>query len=431
MRTIPAKQEFPGKTVAVAAENAKMVNVLIDSEKIRADFPILDTLAHGKPLIYLDNAATTQKPRSVLERIASFYAEKNGNIHRGTHYLSEMASEAYEAARESVRRFINAGSPGEIIFTQGTTASINLVAQSFGDLQVRAGDEIVITEMEHHSNLVPWQMLCRRTGARLKVISFTDDGKLRTDLLSGLVTDATKLLAVAYVSNVLGVANPLREIIDFAHVRGIPVLVDGAQAVQHMPVDVQKLDCDFFVFSGHKMYADTGIGVLYGKERWLERMPPYQCGGGMIASVDFSRTLFAQPPLKFEAGTPHIAGAMSLEAAIDYIGETGMEAIAAHEQDLLSYACRQLSAVEGVRIYGTGPRYGVLSFNLDSISPFDACMVLDKMGIALRSGTHCAEPVMKHFGIRGTIRASFAVYNTKHEIDEMVQGIKKAQAMLR
>jgi cysteine desulfurase/selenocysteine lyase len=407
------------------------MNTPIDSRKIRADFPILDTLAYGKPLIYLDNAATTQKPRAVLEKTLSYYAEANGNIHRSTHYLSEKASDAYEAARESVRMFINAGSSREIVFTQGTTASINLVAQSFGDLQVHAGDEIVVTEMEHHSNLVPWQMLCKRTGARLKVIPFDDDGKLRTDLLSTFVTNATKLIAAAYVSNVLGVANPLREIIDFAHARDIPVLVDGAQAVQHMPVDVQGLDCDFFAFSGHKMYADTGIGVLYGKKRWLERMPPYQCGGGMIASVDFARTLFAEPPLKFEAGTPHIAGAISLGAAIAYLGAIGMDAIAAHERDLMSYADQALSAVDGVRIYGTAPRCGVLSFNLDSISPFDACMVLDKMGIALRSGTHCAEPVMKHFGIRGMIRASFAVYNTRCEIDAMVQGIKKAQAMLR
>jgi cysteine desulfurase/selenocysteine lyase len=407
------------------------MNAPIDGEKIRADFPILGTLAYGKPLIYLDNAATTQKPRSVLEKTLSFYAEANGNIHRGVHYLSEKAGAAYEAARESVRRFINAGSAREIVFTQGTTASINLVAQSFGDLRVRAGDEIVITEMEHHSNLVPWQMLCKRSGARLKVVPFDDTGTLRSDLLSKLVTDATKLISITYVSNVLGVANPLREIIDFAHARDIPVLVDGAQAVQHMPIDVRDLDCDFFAFSGHKMYAETGIGVLYGKERWLERMPPYQCGGGMIASVDLAKTLFAEPPFKFEAGTPHIAGAISLGAAIAYIEEIGMEAIAAHERDLMTYAEQAVSALDGVTMYGTAPRYGSLSFNLDSISPFDACMVLDKMGIALRSGTHCAEPVMNHFGIRGTIRASFALYNTKREIDALMQGIKKAQAMLR
>ena len=401
----------------------------LDIEKIRADFPILGALAYGKPLVYLDNAATTHKPRTVLEKIMSFYCESNGNIHRGTHFLSGKASEAYEAARDSVRKFINAAHAREILFTQGTTAAINLLAQSFAAPRVRAGDDIVITEMEHHSNLVPWQMLCERSGAELKVIPFDDAGTLRSDLLPTLVTDATKLIALTHVSNVMGVVNPLREIIAFAHARGIPVFVDGAQSVPHIPIDVQDLDCDFFAFSGHKMYAETGIGVLYGKERWLEQMPPYQFGGGMIASVDFAKTSFAEPPFKFEAGTPNIAGAVSLGAAIAYIDAIGMDAIAAHERELVSYAERELSALEGVTIYGT-PRCGAVSFNVASIGPYDACMLLDKMGIALRSGMMCAEPVMKHFGTRGAIRASFALYNTTREIDALVEGIKKVQSLL-
>lgn len=404
---------------------------MIDINIIRSDFPILGSTVYGKPLVYLDNAATTQKPQVVLDKILSFYSESNGNIHRGTHFLGEKAGAEYESARESVKKFINAKKSSEIIFTSGTTASINLVAHCFGNLRIRAGDEIIITEMEHHSNLVPWQILCKRNGAILKVIPFLDNGILDVDYLESLITENTKLIAITYVSNVLGVINPVREIVSSAHACGIPVLIDGAQVVQHKAVDVQDLDCDFFAFSGHKMYAETGIGVLYGKEKWLEMMQPYQSGGGMVASVDFATTSFAQLPFKFEAGTPNIAGAISLGAAIDYIEKIGFETISAHENELLTYAEKQLSALDGVRIYGTAsPRCGALSFNLDSIVPYDACTILDKLGIALRSGTHCAEPVMKHFGIKGTIRASFALYNTLDEIDTLIRGVKKVQAMM-
>lgn len=403
----------------------------IDVNAVRNDFPILGIEVYGKPLIYLDNAATTQKPRAVLECIRSFYSEKNGNVHRATHYLSEKANDAYEKARETVRRFINAPSVRSVVFTHGATSSINLVARSFGEMKVRKDDEIVVTEMEHHSNLVPWQLLCERSGAKLRVVPFDDTGKLFFNLMNNYLSDRTRIVAVTHVSNVLGVVNPIKEIISLAHERHIPVLVDGAQAIQHLPIDVVDLDCDFYAFSGHKIYAETGVGVLYGKESLLELMPPYEAGGGMIGSVDFSRTIFADLPFKFEAGTPNIAGAISMAAAIEYINSIGLDNVWAHERELLSYAEEKLSRIIGVKIYGKSyPKCGVVSFNLETIEPYDACMVLDKLGIALRGGTHCAEPIMKHFGVKGMMRASFALYNTKEEIDILVTGIKKVQSMM-
>jgi cysteine desulfurase/selenocysteine lyase len=404
---------------------------MLDLEKIRTDFPILLQKVYGQPLIYLDNAATTQKPRPVLDAVLQFYVTCNSNIHRGVHALSEQASASYEAAREKVRQFIHAAEPAEIVFTRGATESINLVAEAFGEVFIGRDDEIIVSEMEHHSNLVPWQNLCKRKGAALKVLPFRDDGTLALDRLEALFSDKTRLLALTYVSNALGQVNPVRQIIEQAHAKKIPVLVDGAQAVQHLPVDVQELDCDFFAFSGHKMYASTGIGVLYGKRQWLEAMPPYQCGGGMIGKVDFAETTFGELPLKFEAGTPHIAGAVSLAAAIDYIRNIGLEAIAAHEADLLDYADRALRTIDGITLYGQGGRRcGSVSFNLAGIHPYDAGLVLDKMGIAVRTGAHCAEPVMKHYGIGGTVRASFGMYNTREEIDRLVYGLQKARKML-
>jgi cysteine desulfurase/selenocysteine lyase len=404
---------------------------MIDVHKIRSDFPILETQVYGKPLVYLDNAATTHKPRGVLDGIMDFYTTVNSNIHRGVHYLSERASVAYEKARESVKDFVNAGSVSEIVFTSGTTEAINTVAGSFGSAFINAGDEIIVSEMEHHSNLVPWQLLCDRKKARIRIIPFDDDGLLRIDVLESLLSHKTKLVSMTYVSNALGVINPVKKIIDLVHAHDIPVLIDGAQAVQHTVVDVQDLDCDFFAFSGHKMYAETGIGVLYGKEKWLDAMPPYQSGGGMINAVSLEKTTFADLPLKFEAGTPNVAAAVSLKTAIDYIGEIGIGNIASHEQDVLNRLTEGLSALDGVTIYGAKTaRHGALSFNLDGIDPSDAGMILDKMGIAVRTGTHCAEPVMAHYGVSGTIRASVGVYNTSDEIDGLIEGIKKVKAML-
>jgi cysteine desulfurase/selenocysteine lyase len=366
----------------------------------------------------------------VLEKIRSFYAESNSNIHRGLHFLSERAAEQYESARISVQHFINAAHPYEVIFTHGTTESINGVAQGLGNGLVNAGDEVLVTEMEHHSNFVPWQTLCAHKGATLKALLIDDDGALRLEQLDSLITARTKLIAVSYVSNALGTVNPVKEVISRAHAHDIPVLVDAAQAIQHMPIDVRELDCDFLAFSGHKMYAETGIGVLYGKESWLERMPPWHCGGGMISSVRLDTTSYAELPLKFEAGTPHIAGASSLEAAIAYMEDIGLGSIMEHEQDLVEYALRELSRGKGLRLYGTRPRSGLVSFNLDAASPYDVGMILDKLGIAIRAGTHCAEPVMRHFGIGGTVRASFALYNTREEVDKLVEGVEKARGML-
>jgi cysteine desulfurase/selenocysteine lyase len=404
---------------------------MIDIGKIRADFPILQRKIYGRPLVYLDNAATTHKPKAVLDRIMKFYTNSYSNIHRGAHYLSEQASAACEDARAKVAAYINAKNTFEIIFTRSTTESINLVADSFGTAFINEGDEIIISEMEHHSNIVPWQVICQRKGAALKVIGFNDDGTLMTDKLKALLTAKTKLLAVTYVSNVLGTVNSIREIIKTAHAYDVPVLIDGAQAVQHFPVDVQDLDCDFFAFSGHKLYAETGIGVLYGKEKWLEAMPPYQFGGGMISSVRFDRSIYADLPFKFEAGTNNFVAAVSLAAAIDYINKIGICNIAAHEQGLIKYAVEKIANIGGVKIYGnTAERCGAVSFNLDGIHPYDACMILDKLGIAVRAGAHCAEPVMEHYRTQGCMRASFAMYNKLQEIDELIAGLQKVRMML-
>ena len=402
-----------------------------DIAAIRGDFPILKTKIFGRPLVYLDNAATTHKPRSVLDAMVGYYTETNSGVHRGAHYLSERASAAYENARETVRDYINAGSSAEIIFTRGTTEAINLVAHSFGEAFINEGDEIIISEMEHHSNIVPWQSLCERKGAVLGIIPFNNDGSLIAGRLDTMITRKTKLISLTYVSNVLGVINNAREIIATAHAHDVPVLIDGAQAVQHMAIDVRNLDCDFFAFSGHKMYAGTGIGVLYGKAKWLDAMPPYQGGGGMISTVSMEGTTYADAPFKFEAGTGNIAGAVGLAAAIEYINDIGIERIADHERDLLDYAAAKIGEIDGVTIYGDTPnRCGALSFNLADVNPYDAGMILNKLGIAVRAGTHCAEPVMRHYGVSGTVRASFALYNTQQEIDGLIEGIRSVQVML-
>lgn len=404
---------------------------MIDITAIRSAFPILANTVHGRALVYLDNAATTQKPRAVLDRLLAFYSECNAGVHRGIHHLSELASHSYEAARETACRFIHARDAREVVFTYGTTDAINMVARCFGEQWVKAGDEIVVTEMEHHSNLVPWQVLCEKRGATLKLVPFNDDGSLQTDAFESCLTENTRLVALSYVSNVLGVVNPARELIRIAHAHDVPVLLDAAQAVQHMAVNVQDLDCDFLAFSGHKMYAETGIGVLYGKAEWLERMSPCRYGGGMIGSVDRHKSTFADPPFKFEAGTPNIAGAISLEAAIKFMDAIGMEVIRQHEQKLMNHAVERLSALDAVRIYGTAAeKCGALSFNLDGASAYDAAMILDKLGVAVRSGAHCAELVMRHYGVAGAVRASFAVYNTIEEVDRLVEGLRKARAML-
>ncbi len=404
---------------------------MIDLEAVREDFPILRKKIHGKPLVYLDNAATTHKPRVVLDKIIEFCTEGYSNIHRGAYSLSEEASAEYENARETVKNFINAFSAHEIIFTRGTTESINLVADSFGSTFINEGDEIIISEMEHHSNIVPWQRLCQRKGAVLKVIPFNDNGVLLINKLKTLITNKTKLVSVTYVSNVLGAVNNVKEIIKIASDADIPILIDGAQAVQHLPVDVQELNCDFFAFSGHKIYADTGIGVLYGKEKWLDAMPPYQSGGGMIDKVSFDRTTYADLPHKFEAGTGSIVSAVSLTAALEYLKKVGLDSIFLHEQDLINYAEEKISSLSGLTLYGKNiKRCAALSFNLNNIHPYDVGVILDKLGIAVRTGVHCAEPLMQHFGISGMIRASFALYNTKEEIDRLMEGLLKAQSML-
>ncbi|MDY6954090.1 MAG: cysteine desulfurase [Thermodesulfobacteriota bacterium] len=404
---------------------------MLDIITIRDDFPILTQKIHGQPLVYLDNAATTHKPLGVVNSMVRFYSTSNSNIHRGVHSLSEQASGAYEGARVKVQQFMHAADPAEIVFTRGATESINLVAASFGEAFVDEGDEIVVTEMEHHSNIVPWQTLCRRKGAVLKVVPMRADGTLAVDGLGLLFSVKTKLLALTYVSNVLGEINPVRQIIDLAHAHDVPVLIDGAQAIQHMAVDVQELDCDFFAFSGHKIYAATGIGVLFGKEKWLEAMPPYQSGGGMIKSVDFAETTYGELPIKFEAGTPNIAGAVSLAAAIDYVQRIGLDSIAIYEEDVLQYAIQQLQTLDGIALYGpTRQRCGSVCFNLDGMHPYDVGMLLDKMGIAVRTGTLCAAPVMQHFGISGALRASFALYNTRAEVDRLLIGLKKARQLL-
>lgn len=404
----------------------------LDAQKIRDDFPILQTRVYDKPLVYLDNAATTQKPRQVMDQVISYYYQNNSNAHRAKHFLAEKSSELYESARETIRKFIGAANSQEIVFTSGTTASINLVAQSLSKFFLKKGDEIIITEMEHHSNLVPWQMVCKDIGASLKVIPFDNEGVLRIKSLESMFTEKTRLIAVTHVSNVTGVINPVKEIILRAHAFNIPVLLDGAQSISHLPIDVEILDCDFFVFSGHKMYAETGTGVLYGKKKWLEQMLPVQYGGGMVLSVDFDNTTFVDLPFRFEAGTQNIAGTISMAAAIDYMNDIGINAIHSHEKQLLQYAADSLSEIDQVTIYAkSAAKSGLLSFNVNKVSSFDVSMILDQMAIAVRSGTHCAQPVMKHFGIDGTVRISFALYNTLEEIDLLVNGVRKAIQILQ
>ncbi len=403
----------------------------IDTQNIRKDFPILEQKVYGKPFAYLDNAATTQKPRQVIDTISKTYQQINSNIHRGVHYLSEQMTIAYEDAREKVQQFIGAEHSHEIIFTKGTTDAINLVAWSFGEQFVGEGDEIIVSHLEHHSNIVPWQMLCERKKAVLKVIPINNKGELLMDEYEKLLSDKTRMVAVAHISNALGTINPVNEIIEKAHAKGAKVLIDGAQSIQHKKIDVRQLDCDFYVFSGHKIYASTGIGVLYGKEKLLNEIPPYQGGGDMIKTVTFEKTVYNDLPFKFEAGTSDFVGAVSLHKAIDYIENIGVENIDKYETELLNYATEKLSAIEGIKFYGTaGKKASVLSFNIDKVHPFDTGMILDKLGVAVRTGTHCAMPVMQFFGIEGTVRASFAFYNTFEEIDQLVKAVEKAKMML-
>lgn len=399
-------------------------------DHIREDFPILSRTVYGRPLIYLDNAATTQKPRCVVEAITEEYYSVNANVHRGVHFLSQQATELHEASRETVRRFINARSTAEIIFTRGTTESINLIASSFTDSQMEAGDEIIISTMEHHSNIVPWQLQAERKGIKLKVIPMNDRGEVLLDEYASLFTERTKLVSITHMSNVLGTINPVKEMIATAHAHNIPVLVDGAQAVPHMKVDVQELGADFYAFSGHKIYGPTGVGVLYGKEEWLDRLPPYQGGGEMIQNVSFEKTTFNTLPFKFEAGTPDYVGTTALARALDYVSSIGIEAIAAHEHELTQYAMKRMKEIEGLRIFGEAEQKGgVISFLVKDIHHFDMGTLLDRLGIAVRTGHHCAEPLMHRLGIEGTVRASFALYSTFEEVDLLVEGINRVSKM--
>jgi cysteine desulfurase/selenocysteine lyase len=403
-----------------------------DPCRIRDDFPILKQTVHGKPLVYLDNAATAQKPRAVIEAIEGFYTEKNANIHRGVHHLSQVSTEAYEEARHRVRLFINAVCDRDIVFVRGTTEGINLVARSWGGQHVGPGDEIVVSEMEHHSNIVPWQILCEEKGARLRVIPVNDRGELLLEEYERLLNDRTRLVAVVHVSNVTGTVNPIAEMTRMAHLRGIPVLVDGAQALPHIKVDVQALDCDFYAFSAHKMYGPTGIGVLYGRTRTLESMRPYQGGGGMIESVTFEKTRFADIPDRFEAGTPNVAGSIGLAAAVRYLKGVGMRAAERYEADLLEYATGALSEIDGLRFIGTAERkVSVLSFVFDDIHPHDIGTILDQEGVAVRTGHHCAQPLMRRFGIPATTRAAIGIYNTREDIDALVRGLHKVIEVFR
>jgi cysteine desulfurase/selenocysteine lyase len=403
-----------------------MTTTMLDIQKIRADFPILSQRIRGKPLVYLDNAATTQKPRAVLDAIKAYYETENSNIHRGVHTLSERATKSYENARLKARAFLNAADAREIVFVRGATEGINLVAHSFGRTHLRPGDEVLVTAMEHHSNIVPWQILRDERGIVLKVAPIDDDGSVKLDELEKLLSPKTRLVSVAHVSNALGTVNPVKRIVEMAHGRGIPVLVDGAQAAPHLRIDVQDLGCDFYVFSGHKVYGPTGIGVLYGKAHLLEELPPYQGGGEMILSVTFEKTVYNRIPHKFEAGTPNIEGVIGLGAALDYLTGLGLDAVAAHEEALLEHGTKVLSAVPGLKIIGTAPeKAGVISFVLDGIHPHDIGTILDREGIAIRTGHHCAQPVMERFGIPATARASFGVYNTTEEIDALAAGLKK------
>lgn len=403
---------------------------MFDINKIREDFPILGREVYGRPLVYLDNAATTQKPRCVVEAITDEYYNVNANVHRGVHYLSQQATDLHEAAREKVRQFINARSTNEIIFTRGTTESLNLVVSSFCDGMMQEGDEVIVSVMEHHSNIVPWQLQTAKKGISIRVIPMTDEGELRLDEYEKLFTERTKIVSVTHVSNVLGTVNPIEEMIRIAHEHGVPVMVDGAQSTPHFAVDVQAMDCDFFAFSGHKMYGPTGIGVLYGKEEWLDRLPPYQGGGEMIESVSFEKTVFEHLPFKFEAGTPDYVATTGLAKAIDYMTAVGMDNIQRHERELTEYAMQRLSEVEGIRIFGRAPRKdAVVSFLVGDIHHLDMGTLLDRLGIAVRTGHHCAQPLMIRLGIQGTVRASFAMYNTREEIDALASGIERVSKM--
>jgi cysteine desulfurase/selenocysteine lyase len=402
----------------------------IDVEQVRQDFPLLQQRVRGKPLVYLDNAATSQKPQSVIDAVTRFYTSENANIHRGVHYLSERATDGYDQVREKVARFLNARSSREIIFTRGTTEGINLVAQSYGRLALKPGDDIVITAMEHHSNIVPWQLVCEQTGARLKAAPFNDAGELDVEAFERLLSDRTRLVSVVHVSNALGTVNPVKLIIALAHDRGIPVMLDGAQSAPHLGIDVQELDCDFFAFSGHKLFGPTGVGVLFGRESLLERMPPYQGGGDMIATVTLERSTWAQLPAKFEAGTPMIAQVMGLGAALDYVMELGFDRISSWEHQLLSYATQRIVGIEGLRLIGTAThKASILGFTLEGVHPHDIGAILDDSGIAIRAGHHCAQPVMRHFGIPATARASFAFYNTLEEAEVLADALMKIRRM--
>ena len=405
---------------------------MFDVNQLREDFPILREKIYGKPLVYLDNGATTQKPARVVERMSEYYLRYNSNVHRGVHYLSNKCTDANERAREIVREYIHAKVAEEVIFTRGTTESINLVANTFGEAFIKAGDEIVVTEMEHHANIVPWQMLCERKGAVLKVVPFKDNGELDMEAFAGLLGERVRLVAVAYVSNVLGTVNPVKQIIDAAHAAGAYALVDAAQAIQHIPIDAQALDCDFLAFSGHKIYGPTGVGVLYGKRELLEKMPPWQGGGEMIKEVRFEKTTYNELPFKFEAGTPDFIGVVGLGEAIEYVQSVGLTKIAAHEHDLITYAMERIRQVPRIILYGDAPhKSSVVSFGLEGIHHFDLGTLLDKMGIAVRTGQLCADPVMAHYGVTGMVRASFALYNTREEIDALCDGLKKIERIFK
>lgn len=402
----------------------------MDLNKIREDFPILSRTVYNRPLVYLDNGATTQKPRCVVDAITDEYYSVNANVHRGVHFLSQQATELHEASRETVRKFINARSTNEIVFTRGTTESINLLAYSFGEAIMKEGDEVIISTMEHHSNIVPWQLLAERKGIKLRVIPITDEGELVMEEYERLFNEKTRLVSVMHVSNVLGTVNPVRRIIDTAHSHGVPVLIDGAQSTPHFAVDMQELDCDFFAFSGHKIYGPTGVGVLYGKEKWLDRLPPYQGGGEMIKNVSFEKTTFNELPYKFEAGTPDYVATHALAKALDYVSEIGMDNIQRHEQELTRYATERMAEIPGMRFIGTAPgKDAVISFLVGDIHHLDMGTLLDRLGIAVRTGHHCAEPLMRRMGIEGTVRASFGLYNTKEEVDILVAGIDRVRKM--
>jgi cysteine desulfurase / selenocysteine lyase len=419
--------------VTVARPTARAAKTApFDVRRVREDFPILDQKVYGKPLVYLDNAATSQKPRAVIDALTRYYEHDNANIHRGLHALSERATAAYEEARSRLRRFVNAAHDREIVFVRGTTEAINLVAQTYGRAHVGAGDEVLITALEHHSNIVPWQILCAEKGARLRVAPIDDRGDLLLDTLERLLTPKTRIVSLAHVSNALGTINPVRRIVESAHARGIPVLLDGAQAAPHLPIDVRELDCDFYTLSGHKMFGPTGIGVLYGKEALLAAMPPYQGGGDMIASVTFEKTEYNRLPYKFEAGTPHIAGVIGLGAAVDYL--TGIDAAGrtAHEDDLLAYATERVGGLPRVRIVGTArEKTSVLSFVMEGAHPHDIGTILDREGVAIRAGHHCAQPLMDRLGVGATARASLALYNTREEIDALVEGLRRVLEVFR